>query len=81
MKNHLAVTDGKVLNDGSLSETVRTEGCHIIGTVVKLVKMDMEYRGVKGVRLGGRLLVDTHHIEEFQNALRQNAGCKKKQDG
>ena len=81
MKYHLAVTDGKILNDGSLRETVRTESHHVIGTVVKLVKMDMEYRGVKGVRLGRRLLINTHHIEKFKNALRQHAGCKKKQDG
>ena len=81
MKNHLAVTDGEILNDGSLCETVRTESGHLIGAVVKLVKVDMEYRGVKGVRLGGRLLIDTHHIEKLKNALWQDAGCKKKQDG
>ena len=79
--HHLAVTDGEVLNDGSQRGTVRTESRHVIGAVVKLVKMDMEYRGVKGVRLGGRFLIDTHHIEKFKNALRQHAGCKKKQDG
>ena len=81
MKYHLAVADGEVLDDGSLRETVRTESGHVIGAVVKLVKVDMEYRGVKSVRLGGRLLIDTHHIKIIKNALWQHAGCKKKQDG